>query len=547
MVESLKTNLMPLAIVRLREAAAVIGEELCKGHGIRLGQSTVVSNNVHAFDAHKPEYVQILVNADAGQVFYYRQDRGRIGHLDIFHECGRVDHQLAARYICVALEVYQNLAGEQNLLTGNCQVNPDYVDIQTATGGGKITGNLQNGQKPSVQRVHENHVHVALLLPQDNLACLFYIVAAVETAIMDLGLELRCNEGISYVKGADGLADLSPYADKTDSLLTGQAVQKSGQQVWLMPDATGDSPLKVAPVCEDSVSSVTTGLVSANQGGAQTYVGGDGFLKVSELRKPQQVTCQAPGTAAAFSVKALYDCYKQALGQGRQRAGKTTYKKNIRKYQQLGSKTIAFTCQPGSSGFDVTATVSAAAKRLVTEELTGSLRITAQDLRYSGYRQRPGTDICLIVDSSGSMAGNRIQTARQLASKISRFGCGRISLVIFQDKRAVILRSFTTSRQVVLAGFAEIVPRGATPLAAGIKYALAYVKEQQAGKPLLVLITDGMPSKRYDENIQPLAEALSAADELRKENCGFLCIGLGSNDDFLPKLTTAGGGVLFSL
>lgn len=547
MVESLKANLMPLAIARLSEAAAVIGEELCRGRGIRLGQTTVVSNNVHAFDAHKPEHVQILANADAGQVFYYRQDSGRIGHLDIFHECGSVDHQLVARYICAALEFYQSLAGGQSSLTGNWQVNPDYVDIQTATGGGRVTGRLQNGQKPSVQRVHENHVHVALLLPQDNLVCLFYIVAAVETAIMDLGLELRCNEGISYVKGAEGLADLSPYADKTDSLLTGNVVQKAGPQAWLTSDAAGDSPLTEASVYEGSVSPVTPGLLSAKLRGSQTYVGGDILLKDGQLRQPQQIACPVPGHTAAFSVKALYDCYRQALVQGRQGSGKTTYKKNIRKYQQLGNKAIACTCLPGSAGFDVMATVGAAAKRLVTEELIGSLRITAQDLRYSECRRRPGTDICLLVDSSGSMAGNRIQTARQIAAKISRFGCGRISLVIFQDKHAVILRTFTNSRQVILAAFDEIVPKGATPLAAGITCALTYIKEQQAAKPLLVLITDGMPSKRYDENIQPLAEALSAADKLKKENCGFLCIGLDSNDDFLPKLTKSGGGVLFSL
>jgi magnesium chelatase subunit D len=547
MIESLKSNVRPLTIARLGAAAVVIGEALCQGQGIRLGQSSVLSNKVHAFNAHSPEHVQILVNADAGQVFYYRQDNGRIGHLDIFHECGRVDHQMTAQYICLALEFYQALARAQAAFSGDGQVNPDFVDIQTATGGGRITGHLRNGQKPSVRRVHENHVHVALLLPQDSLVCLFYIVAAVETAIMDLGLELRCNECISYVEGADCQADLSPYADNTDSLLTGQPAEKTGQQAWVMPNTVLDIDCNVVPVCGASASYANPDLLAAKQGRSQTYVGVDEFQPADKLRQQRQAICQVAGGEPAFSVPALYDCYKQALWQGRQRPGKTTCKKVIRKYQELGSKAVACTCQPGAAGFDVTATVNAVAERLLTEELSGGLLITAKDLRYSGCRQRPGADICLLVDSSGSMAGERIQAARQIAAKISHFGGGRISLVAFQDKRAVILRPFTHNRQAVLTAFAEIVPQGATPLALGIKYALAYVKEQQSGKALLVLITDGMPSKRYDENIQPLAEALSAADELRKENYGFLCIGLGSNADFLQKLTTAGGGVLFPL
>ena len=548
MFDNLKSNLSPLTIERLGDAAAVVGAALNKGQGTRLGQSTVVSNKVHAFNTHSPEHVQILVNADAGRVLYYRQDNGRIGHLDIFHECGSVDHKLASQYICLALEFYHDLAKLQTA-TGSCgQITPDYVDIQTATGGGRITGCLQGGQKASVQRVHENHVHVTLLLPQDSICGLFYIVAAVETAIIDVGLELRCNECISYVEAAEGQADLSPYADKTDSLLTGQASEQSVQQVRPMPDTAVDIDLAVAPMSEDSVNPVSRDLLPDKQEGGQTYVELAVSRQAGETKKMQVNTCQTHREGLGdFSAKGLYECYRQAVRQVRQWSCKTTYKKTIPKYRYLGSRAIACGCQASSAGFDVTATISAAAERLRTEDLTSGLWIAAKDLRFFGCRQRQAVDICLLVDSSGSMVGKRLQSAKHIASQICRFGCSRISLVTFQDKSAVILQNFTNNRSPVFNAFNEIVPSGATPLALGIKRALAYLKEQQVRKPLLVLITDGMPSKRYDENSQPLTEALSAADEIRKENCGFLCIGLDHNDSFLQKLTASAGGVLFSL
>lgn len=218
MFDKLQSGLANLSLVRLSTAAEVIREALDSGLGIRLGQCTVLSNKVHAFNADSPEHLQIMTNADAGQVFYCRQDRNAIGHLDIFHECGLVDHQLAASYVCSALGAYSVFA-EQGTIFGF--VNPDFVDIQTATGGGRITGHLRGGYKPSLRRVHENHVHIAFLLPSGNLSCLFYIVAAVETAILEQGFELRCNERISYVATDEYQVDLSPYNEISDSLLAG--------------------------------------------------------------------------------------------------------------------------------------------------------------------------------------------------------------------------------------------------------------------------------------------------------------------------------------
>lgn len=207
---------------RLVDPSAVVAQALTAGRGVRLGQSAVLSTKVHAFNAHSPEHVQIMTNADAGQVFYRRIDAGEICHLDVFHQCGLVDHKLVARYVRRAVKFYRQMPEVQP----DCQIiSLDLIDIQTAGGGGRITGALSSGKKRSLRRVHENHVHVALSLPLEHVMCLFYIVAAIEAAIVNAGFELRCNEQISYIAAADSPANLSPYTDQTDSLLTGQIHQ----------------------------------------------------------------------------------------------------------------------------------------------------------------------------------------------------------------------------------------------------------------------------------------------------------------------------------
>jgi len=205
---------------RLVGPSAVVSQALTAGRGVRLGQSAVLSTKVHAFNARSPEHVQIMTNADAGQVFYHRPDTGEVCHLDVFHQCGLVNHKLVARYVCRAVKFYQQMPEVRSV--GSQIIYLDLIDIQTAGGGGRITGVLNSGKKRSLRRVHENHVHVALSLPLEHAMCLFYIVAAIEAAIVNAGLELRCNEQISYIDAADSPANLSPYSDQTDSLLTGQ-------------------------------------------------------------------------------------------------------------------------------------------------------------------------------------------------------------------------------------------------------------------------------------------------------------------------------------
>lgn len=535
-----------LPLMRLIEPATVVSQALAQGRGVRLGQSAVLSTKVHAFNAHSPEHVQIMAKADAGQVFYHRQDSGAIYHLDTFHQCGSVDHRLAAKYVCQAVAFYHKLRAEQTEPPYRGMVSPDLIDIQTASGGGRITGLLTGGQKLSMRRVHENHVHLALCLPPDHVVCLFYIVAAVEAAILNSGLELRCNERISCVDSTDDQVDLSPYTDHTDSLLTDQ---ESREQTF---ELSNESTTESSPKDASLASSPDNLLPSTSRRREECGGKGQTLISVKETnlnynKSDKKERKRAPDAIAHygnFYAPGLPESLKQAMAGVKSKQCLSRNSRNIQS-QSAGGKLSVGDDRSFSAGLDVAATVTAAASRLLADGEARGLRISPADIRFMTRRRRRGYDVCLLTDGSGSMAGPRLAAAKYLAGEIMRGGCNQVSVVTFQDNRAEVIKPFTTSRQTVLGAFDAVMPYGATPLALGIRRSLSYLREQQTEKLLLVLITDGIPSRKYEETVNPLTDALAAAAEIKQLHCGFLCIGLDTDDGFLKKLTTAAGGVLY--
>ncbi|QDR83166.1 hypothetical protein [Sporomusa termitida] len=379
MAEGLAATLASLSLERLAGPEEVIIQALAAGGGVRLGQCAVLSTKVHAFNSHSPEHVQIMVNADAGQVFYHRRDSGMICHLDIFHQCGTVDHALAARYVCQAVDVYHKLAGAQAVASQGGLVNPDLIDIQTAAGGGRITGTLTGGQKESLRRVHENHVHLALHLPSDHIRCLFFIVAAIETAILTCGCELRCNEQITCIHSTDTQADLSPYTGQTDSQLTGQ--REEAQPCSLDNAVTGKQPGPADQAVKPSGAGnkQEQGLCKS-QTLVTTREKGPAF---TEFRDREPVARVTP--SSSFFAAGLSDSVKQALACARNRPEIAAGSSSTQHKRPLAGGLIAGSDRPAAIALDVAATVTAAARQFA-EQSEGRLRIRPADLRFTARR-----------------------------------------------------------------------------------------------------------------------------------------------------------------
>src|SRR5690606_613217 len=166
--------------------------------------------------ASTPGTVTVLTGADAGRTFYHRVRAGQVLHLDVFHELGDVDHRRVAARLRAALAEYTRRAWGIHAGRGSLA---DYVDVQTATGGGRITGSLRFGRKATLQRAHRNHVHVAMLMAPADLVAIFVVLSAVEGAILDCGLELRRVDAVVHQQGGTGSLPLSDYSSDSDSFL----------------------------------------------------------------------------------------------------------------------------------------------------------------------------------------------------------------------------------------------------------------------------------------------------------------------------------------
>lgn len=232
-------RLPPAWDVKVRQA-------LQRCRGVRLGEAAVVSRQVHLSDVRTPELVTICTSADAGQTFYGRPRPGEMVHLDIFHAVAEVDHRRVAEALIRTLggvPAFGDEAGGRLLL--------DYFDLVTATGGGRVTGDLTYGRSASLRAAHRNHVHLAGLLPDHRLNLLLPLVAAVEEELMSQGVEPRRVERLAHGHWSGGAPmDLSAYADpESDSLLANRT--RTGQQgggwgqgslrqtSWRQPPASG--------------------------------------------------------------------------------------------------------------------------------------------------------------------------------------------------------------------------------------------------------------------------------------------------------------------
>lgn len=139
------------------------------------------------------------------------------------------------------------------------------------------------------------------------------------------------------------------------------------------------------------------------------------------------------------------------------------------------------------------ATLRAAARKTVD----GSWRLKMSALRYKNFRRKNGTLYVFAVDTSGSMAANRIGQAKGALARLleqSYVKRDRVALVSFRRERAELLlppsRSVTRARSLLDA----LPTGGTTPLAAGLKCALEVAERaarQDVGQIVLLLFTDG--------------------------------------------------------
>jgi len=525
-----------------------------KNMGMRVGQSTVCSQKLHTFDLKTPQEVNILQDIDAGQTFYHRKEPGSIYHLDIFHECGLVDHHIAAALIRAAVELYNGYYGEYIVNDPDNKVEADLFDIQTGTGGGRITGSLDYGKKMSLRKGHRNHVHITMALPQKHVACTVYVIMAVENAILSCNLELRRNEKVNNVKSnGKGKIDLSAYADQSDSLLQ----RNNSNKIYDTDEKKQDIAGFMGKFNTAQVSKISTNNHNNNgqkpTGDVNSIRGVEGLADrgIIELND----NCESL-IKSGKQVKHFFEQYLPEIEIHLQQVIRNA------KYffdQTGGSKKLQnkLSCHGGQDDshnikvgheygeVNISESISAAARRMVASN-DKIFKITHADLRYMTKRKRQKIEFCILIDASSSMEGQRIHAAKQLAKFLFLSTADPISVIAFQENKAWVQVPFTRDLQQLEERLEEIKAYGETPLALGLTACIQYLEKSSVHNPLIILITDGVPTSGTITS-DPVHDALEVAKRIKFKKYGFTCIGLKPHLNYLNQLAKIAGGSIYAV
>lgn len=546
--------------------AQVVLQEFKAHRGVRIGQSTVLSRKVHTVNPNQPEVVTIVQNSDAGRVFYQRTQPDQIVHFDIFHECGYLDHHQVAKTLVLAIKQYNFHKSVQNGIfqRNRSEVSANYFDVQTGTGGGRITGSLNFGQKRSLRLAHTNHVHIAGVLAETDLICIFYIVQAVERVILTAGLELRANEGLCHtVNNGGGTADLTPYSDQSDSFLqdknganTNNGGTQSASHQQLLQDAAelaevADSAYdakRLLNQIKQQADHKTLQRLSANKDHYQQLceeLAGRGVvsceanrLRLTDYGEQLQEYLDKRLPEVESYIKCLYRLAKPYVV----RPGRTKANGSERAFGS-GRRLLSNNIVDGELA--IAETVQSAASRLAQTPGT-TLRISPEDIRRNGRQAKRHTEICILLDTSASMIGSRLNAAKYLIRHLLLSTPDKISVVLFNEDHATVKVPFTRDFSLVQQSLKGLNPIGATPLGVGLRTCSEYLATIRLKQPLILLITDGVPTFA-DNGSDPLVDALEAARAIKQRGYGFVCLGLQPDRDFLTQLAQAAGGSVYIL
>ncbi|HLO02531.1 MAG TPA: VWA domain-containing protein [Symbiobacteriaceae bacterium] len=559
-----------------------------RNRGARLGEATVVSRLVHARDQSRPHGLMLLMGADAGQTFYGRKQPGEVVHLDVFHEAGEVDHRQVAGALMG--ELGQEIGPDGRPLL-------DLFDLQTGTGGGRVTGDLTGGQKESLRRNHLNHVHLAGRLANEQLHLLGPLVRAVEEVILGAGLELRKIERIAHLRSgmAEG-ADLSPYSESGDSLLkeAGAPGREPTESLDRRPQGpASNGPGETPGRGQASASSGTGGqpteaaidqalAIVKKVGSPEELVrllregdrpegwnlrqhpsGVHALNQLRELEEGGYLTRTLRGPVLTEEGRHLLQLLESHL-----RAIKQRFRKLVRRApgtarlhrpgQAADERSInarsgpirgAVPAQPGDwlGEIAVLETVRGAVTRAHLGALAqpGPVRLTLrrEDVWIQQRASERPLHICILIDASASMAGRRIQAAKHLVRHLLSSTKDKLAVIAFQEREVKVHVPFTRDWAAVEAGLANVQPMGLTPLAHGLSESLALIAKARARRPLLLLITDGIPTVAK-WGLDPLADGLKAARSLAEAGVPFGCIGLQPSRRYLADLCATANGTL---
>jgi Mg-chelatase subunit ChlD len=169
-------------------------------------------------------------------------------------------------------------------------------------------------------------------------------------------------------------------------------------------------------------------------------------------------------------------------------------------------------------------------RKLITLNEEGKLSLRAADGAQTEL-QIKHRNVLLLIDTSGSMAGAKIECAKKGAIDFARSAIAKSyapALAVFADRAAIVCDPSRNAAQFAskTAKLTVGLVGGSTDLAAGLDLAGKFLD-----LAAVVIVTDGQSNDNY--------AALRAAVNLKNRDIDIICIGTDDADrDFLRQLAT---------
>ena len=537
--------------------------------GVRLGESVVVSRKAHARMPEKriKGQIKILLNRDAGKTYLDFVDVDQVVHIDVYHKPGEIDPKLIAKAIYHNMEQYflekdpqLKYAEEERFKMVAEYMNRIY--ISTSRGKGLMYELFQGVIKPITEYDEGwNHIHILARLNRDEYYLVYVVAEAVEEVIMNSEVKLAKVRNIAHGNQKQPEDSFAGYIKLPWKKFKGQkahalpAKENVNQLILKLAEKFG-----VVDEIEEFMESYSTNILKRKGVEQQKKKWGEIEHykdQLEELGLLKNTPFGTIMTRKGVNLKDFIINHKCEL--------ETEIRRNMRKmpaggvsrFRKLGqmqqksssieitnrNKTINNPNISWSGDLAVPETVVQAVKNSF---MRGDSRLTIQkeDLHYYQKKTYTPIDVCLLIDASGSMAGDKRQAACYLAEHLLLTGKEKVAVVTFQERSSQVVVPFTRNHNLLRKGLATINPAGLTPMASGIVKAVDLIKNNRVRNPLLVMITDGVPNTPL-WTLDAKSDALEAASFIPEEKIHLVCIGVESNRIFLEKLSNRADGVLY--